>query len=95
MKNVMYAGHELLTSDAVADALLDFVVTLARTQPPERVSIPAVKDGRVTDVQLVVTAVTPLAVASSDAHEQSLPGALRAVEVLRYKASRLDSVGLG
>ena len=37
MKNLLYAGHELTTTDAVAEALLDFVVTLARTQPPESV----------------------------------------------------------
>lgn len=95
MKNLLYAGHELTTTDAVADALLDFVVTLARTQPPESVKIPVLMNGRSADVQLILTAVTPIAASSIDMSEIALDGAEFAVEILRRKAERLDSVGLG
>lgn len=94
MKNLLYAGHELTTTDAVAEALLDFVVTLARNQPPARVTIPVLIDGRNTEVQLILTAVTPIAAATVDMSDMALRGADSAVEELRYKASRLDSVGL-
>ena len=95
MKNLLYAGHELTTTDAVAEALLDFVVTLARTQPPESVNIPVLMNGRSTDVQLILTAVTPVAAASIDMSEVALNGADLAVEILRRKTERLDSVGIG
>lgn len=95
MKNLLYAGHELTTTDAVAEALLDFVVTLARTQPPASVNIPVLMHGRSTDVQLILTAVTPIAAASIAMSEVALNGADFAVEILRRKTERLDSVGLG
>ena len=52
-------------------------------------------NGRRTDIQLILTAATPIAAATADMADVALNGADSAVEILRRKAARLDSVGLG
>lgn len=94
MKNILYGGHDFTTTDDVAAALLDFVVSLARTQPPEVVTIPVIIDGRATEAALVLTSVTPVAVVDVELHDMQLDGADYAVAVLRHKTQRLDSVGI-
>ncbi len=84
-----------MTTDRVADALLDFLVTLPRTGPPERIAIPVLRGGRTVGVQLLVTAATPFVVFEADAPETPLDGEEHAVAVLRHRAARLDSVGFG
>jgi hypothetical protein len=93
MKALHYAGCELITSEAVADALLDFVVTLPLNAPPERVTIPALRDGHPVVARLLVTALTPMLVTSIGMPNVPLEGEEHAVDVLRHKAQRLDSVG--
>ncbi|HLU62975.1 MAG TPA: hypothetical protein VKY66_00465 [Protaetiibacter sp.] len=93
MRALNYAGSELVTSDAVADALIDYVVTLPTNHPPEPVTIPALQDGREVTARFLVTAQTPLLVTSSDEPETPLRGAEHAVDVLRHRARRLDSIG--
>lgn len=82
-----------MTSDAVADALLDYVVTLSLNHPPEPVTIPALHDGREVTARFLVTAQTPLLVTTTERAEVALDGAQKAVDVLRYRARRLDSIG--
>src|SRR5690606_21907935 len=93
MRSLNYAGCELVTSDAVAQALLDFVVTLPINRPPEPVTIPALQGGRPVTARFLVTALTPLLVTSSDRPDVALEGEARAVDVLRHKMQRLDSIG--
>lgn len=93
MRSLNYAGTELVTSDAVADALIDYVVTLPVNHPPEPVTIPALQGGREVTARFVVTAQTPLLVTNNEGPEIPLPGADHAVDVLRYRAQRLDSIG--
>ncbi|MCS0498973.1 hypothetical protein [Protaetiibacter mangrovi] len=93
MRALHYAGCELVTTERVAEALLDYIVTLPLNQPPERVTIPALRGGEPVVAELVLTAATPLATTSLDMREQPLDGEDYAVEVLRFKAHRLDSVG--
>ncbi|AYF98473.1 hypothetical protein [Protaetiibacter intestinalis] len=95
MKALLYAGHELLTTDEVADALLDYVVTLPLNQPPERVVIPAVRAGSPVVAELVVTGCTPVAATTTDDPDTSLEGEEYAVQVLRRKTERLAGLGLG
>jgi hypothetical protein len=93
MRTLNYAGCELVTSDGVADALLDYVVTLPLNRPPERVTIPALQEGRPVVARFLVTALTPLLVTTAERVDEPLEGEERAIDVLRHKAHRLDSVG--
>lgn len=93
MRTLNYAGCELVTSDAVADALFDYVVTLPLNHPPETVTIPVLQEGRAAVARFLVTALTPLLVTSTEQSEVHLEGEEHAVGVLRHKAQRLDSVG--
>lgn len=95
MKALLYAGYELLTTDDVADALLDFVETLPLNQPPERVVIPALRDGLPVTAEMVLTAATPVAVTTSPLRDTHLEGDIYAVEVLRRKAERVGGIGFG
>ncbi len=52
---ITYAGESFLTTDAVADGLLDFVAALGERHEAESVAIPAItKDGTSVFVRLVV-----------------------------------------
>lgn len=93
MRALNYAGCELVTSDAVADALLDYVVTLPVNRPPEPVTIPALQEGRPVTARFLVTAQTPLLVTSVERPEVPLDGEDHAIDVLRHRAQRLDSIG--
>jgi hypothetical protein len=93
MKALLYAGHELLTSDSVADALLDYVETLPLNQPPERVVIPALRDGIPVTAEVVLTAATPVAITTTPLEDAHLDGEDYAVAVLRRKAERLAGIG--
>lgn len=93
MRALLYAGCELVTTDDLADALLEYLVTLPLNQPPERVVLPALRDGRPVTAQLLLTATSPLVVTTVDAAQQPLDGEDYALQVLRRKARRLDSVG--
>ena len=93
MRALNYAGCELVTSDDVAQALLDFVMTLPVNRPPEPVTIPALQEGRPVTARLLVTAQTPLLVTSTERPEVPLEGEEQALSVLRHKMQRLDSIG--
>jgi hypothetical protein len=55
MKRVSYAGESFLTTDTVADALVDLTAALGRTQKAEVVEVPAVdREGKIQAVRLVV-----------------------------------------
>ena len=94
MKSLLYAGHELLTTDEVADALLDYVVTLPLNQPPERLVIPAIRDGQPIVVEVVVTASTPIASATTEVPSEHLDGETEALREMKRKTNRIAHLGL-
>jgi hypothetical protein len=93
MRTLTYGGSDLVTTDAVAEALLDYVVTLPINRPPEPVTIPALREGRPVTARFLVTAQTPLLVTTAERPDVPLDGEKHAIDVLRHKAHRLDSVG--
>jgi hypothetical protein len=93
MRTLTYGGSELVTTDAVAEALLDYVVTLPLNRPPEPVTIPALQQGRPVTARFLVTALTPLLVTTAERPDVPLDGEAHAIDVLRHKADRLDSIG--
>ena len=93
MKALLYAGHELLTTDDVADALLDYVETLPLNQAPERVVLPALRDGQPVVAELVLTAATPVVVTTTPVRNTHLDGEEYAIAVLRNKAERSAGIG--
>ena len=54
MKQITYAGDSLLTSDAVASALIELTACLAKKGIAEAVSIPIIKNGTTSDAELVI-----------------------------------------
>jgi hypothetical protein len=55
MKRVSYAGETFLTTDAVADALVDLTAALGRSHKAEVVELPAVdSNGEARPVRLVI-----------------------------------------
>lgn len=61
MHRVYYAGGEFVTSDEIATELLEFAAELARRETAVTVEIPALIDGRVLAVQIVVGPASQLA----------------------------------
>jgi len=94
MRTLHYAGTELVTSDGIAEALLDYIVTLPLNHPPHRVTLPAMRDDHEVVAHLVVTAETALLVTTSDAPHVALDGEQYAIDVLRHHTHRLDSIGV-
>ncbi len=94
MRTLHYAGCDFVTSDRVAEAFVDYLVTLPLNQPPERVTIPALRAGDEVVAEFVVTAFAPIVTTSSHEREVPLHGEDAAIEALRGKARRLDGVGL-
>ncbi len=95
MRILHYAGCELVTTDRVAEALLDYLVTLPLNHPPERVTIPALRDGVAVVAELVISALAPLVATTTEGGEVALDGEEYAVDVLRHRMTRLGSIGLG
>lgn len=54
MKLIHYAGQQFLTSNSIADALLDYAAALARRGRADRVSIPVLSDGAVSEVDVLI-----------------------------------------
>ncbi len=55
MKSVTYAGLTFLTSDEIADALLQLAAALGQNERAETVEIPVItEDGVLSSVQLVI-----------------------------------------
>ena len=67
MKTISYAGGTIVTGDAVAQALLDYVTSVAQSEPNVTVDIPVrEEDGTVTQHSIVLGPGTQLDVADAD-----------------------------
>ncbi|MFJ4174696.1 hypothetical protein [Microbacterium sp. NPDC089696] len=53
MKLVSYAGQQLVTTDDVADALVELAAAIARDGETEALRLPIVKDGEVDYAELI------------------------------------------
>ena len=67
MKNIHYAGDELMTGDAIADALLDYAATLARQETSATIDVPVITDdGSLTAARFLLGPASQLVAVSVD-----------------------------
>lgn len=93
MKALLYAGHELITTDEVAAALVEYLTRLPLNHPPHRVAIPVIRGEMRSSAELVMTGRTSLAVIATDAADERLDGDDYAVNVLQQRADSLAGIG--
>lgn len=67
MKLIHYAGDELITGDAIADAVLDYAAALARTEGSVTLQIPVrLPDGRQSEAKLLIGPASQLVALTSE-----------------------------
>ncbi|MFJ6651176.1 hypothetical protein ACIQLJ_00095 [Microbacterium sp. NPDC091313] len=89
MHEIMFAGERLLTTDAVADALLQYAHRLAELGRHDVVAIPVIEDGAATTCRLLLAPTTSLGVVRQSRTEAQLPGADEAFTDLSERMASL------
>ncbi len=90
MKDILIQGHRIATTDAVADAIIDYARVLAREHRTDVVEFPSVHDGMPARCVLTLGAHTTLAVMSSgDGFPSTLRGAEEAAAEIRRQADEI------
>lgn len=77
MKDMLIQGHRIATTDAVADAVLDYARLLARQQRSDVVELPIMHDGVVAWASMLLTSKSDLVVVAT---EERWPGTLAGSE---------------
>jgi hypothetical protein len=54
MRQITYAGGTFLTGDAIAEALMEYAAALANADRAATVHVPAVDNGDITDVNVLI-----------------------------------------
>ncbi|GAA1860563.1 hypothetical protein GCM10009796_23610 [Microbacterium koreense] len=94
MKDVVIHGTRLLTTDEVADSLLDYARVLNEFHRADTVRFPAVVDGSPRDTALALGAHAPLVVIDApEALPVRLRGAGEAAMDIRRRTAILDDTG--
>jgi hypothetical protein len=94
MKRVSYAGGSFVTSDEVAEELLDFVVTVPRNRRNQVVTVPGFDtEGRASVVALVLGPSSQL-MSLHEAVDYSEPDTTTVVEHLRAQARSPENTAL-
>ena len=75
MHEVLYAGQRLLTTESLAEAVLEYAMYLAATGANDAVTIPLVHEGVAATSRLLVGAGIPIAIVAVSGHTAQLPGA--------------------
>ncbi|CAI9388414.1 hypothetical protein [Microbacterium sp. T2.11-28] len=85
MKDILIEGHRLLTSDAIADAVIAYATLLHGADQTDVVEFPTVHDGELSQCSLLLSGHVGVAVVdATDVLAPALPGADAAVaEILR------------
>jgi hypothetical protein len=75
MHEILFAGHELKTTDAVAALLVEYAALIAESGRVDVVEFPFVDGGRVETCRLLLTPYVQLAVATVAEQDPQMPGA--------------------
>ncbi|MCU1438456.1 MAG: hypothetical protein JWP66_1543 [Naasia sp.] len=86
MKRISYADEHLLTSAAVADALLQYAKGLAQAGSSDVVSIPTLHGGAPRQAELIIGPASQITALDTTDPERELPGEAEAVDELRRRA---------
>lgn len=89
MKDILIEGHRLLTTDEIADAVIDYARVLYESDATDVVEFPTVHDGELSRCSLLLTGSSTVAVLEAAALSPALPGADAALaEIERRAAAR-------
>jgi len=93
MKRIFYAGGSALTTDSLADAVLDYAEALAKSpQAADVVKIPIVLDsGHAGIATMLVGPASQLFTVSEDAELLTVPDDAEIVDELRKRSLRVGS----
>ena len=75
MKDILIDGHRLLTTDDIADAVIDYAWQLHTVSRSDVVHFPTLHDGEVSRCSLLITPSTVVAVVDTDVLPPHFPGA--------------------
>ena len=90
MKALLFQGNRVVTSDEVADAVLDYVSVLFATGLRETIHIPVVSDGAISDCTITFgPEVAWAAVSVPGTSPDGFPGSRETAELLRERRARL------
>lgn len=89
MKDILIEGHRLLTTDEIAEAVIDYARLLHDNARSDVVDFPALHDGELSHCSLLLTPATGLAIVDADVLPPSLPGSQAAREEISRRADVL------
>ncbi len=89
MKDILIDGHRLLTTDAIADAVIDYAWQLYGAARSDVVTFPTLHDGEISRCSLLLTPATVVAVVDADVLPPHLPGADDACAEIARRADAL------
>jgi len=90
MKDILIDGHRLLTTDAIADAVLDYASLLHRDGRTDVVDFPSIHDGELSRCSLLLGTCGAVAVVEAGGlPSSSLPEADQAREEIARRADRI------
>lgn len=89
MKDILIEGHRLLTTDGIADAVIDYARLLHTHSQTDVVDFPTLHDGELSHCSLLLTPATAVAIVDADVLPPSIPGAEGAREEIARRADAL------
>ncbi|WEK12709.1 MAG: hypothetical protein P0Y48_09525 [Candidatus Microbacterium phytovorans] len=90
MKDILIDGHRLLTTNEIADAVIDYARLLHSTSKTDVVEFPTLHDGELSHCSLLLSAHVGVAVLDADAVLAPLmPGAEMACAEIERRAATL------
>lgn len=91
MRRISTGVEQLLTSDEIADAVLDYAGALARASSADTITVPiVVDDGDIDDARLLLGPASQITIVPDGGTEVDLPGAREVVDELRLRIARLE-----
>lgn len=89
MKDILIEGHRLLTTDEIADAVIDYAQLLHDNARSDVVDFPTLHDGELSHCSLLLTPATAVAIVDADVLPPSIPGAEAARDEISRRADAL------
>ena len=98
MREVIYAGGSFITSDEVADALIEYAAALANAERAATIHVPAaVRPGQPDDVTILVGPSSQLMAQAVESHGEADPDAAEFLSSVAARMRQLEppSIVLG
>ena len=95
MKDILIDGQRLLTTNGIADAVIDYAWRLHLAARSDVVEFPMLHDGEISRCSLLLTPATAVAVVDVDVLPPQLPGADAARDEIDRRAQALSENDTG